>query len=93
MPSSPNYKRDYKQERKTSLARGERDAHTARLRARRLLAKEGKVAPHDGKQVDHKVALSQGGGNAKGNLRVQSVHTNESYPRTSTGAIKKKRKS
>lgn len=92
MPSSPGYKRDYKQERKTALARGERDGHTLRLRARRLEEKKGAVKPHDGKQIDHKLPVSEGGGNAKGNLRVQSAHDNMSYRRTSTGAVKRKKK-
>lgn len=91
MPSSPGYKRNYTQERKTSLARGERESHTLRERARRIEVKKGLVAPHDGKQVDHKKPLSKGGVNSKGNLRVQTAHQNESYPRTKTGAIKKRK--
>lgn len=89
MSSSPSYVRDYTQERKTELARGGRKKHTLRLRARRLMMKKGLVHPHDGKQVDHIKPLSQGGGQA-GNLRVESTHANESYARTSSGAIKKK---
>lgn len=61
-----------------------------RLRARRLMMKRGAVKPHDGKDVDHATPVSQGGGNALGNLRVQSVHENRSYPRTRKGAIKGK---
>ena len=88
MPSSPGYVRDYTEERKTSLARGERKSHTLRLRARRLMMKKGMVHPHDGKQVDHKHPLVKGGGNAPSNLRVESVHENESYPRTKTAGMK-----
>ena len=90
MSSSPGYVRDYVQERKVELANGGRKKHTLRLRARRLMMKKGLVRPHDGKQVDHKIALSKGGGN-EGNLRVESAHANESYPRTSKGAIKGKK--
>lgn len=90
MPSSPGYKRDYQQERKTMLARGERRSHTLRLRARRLAMKKGLVKPHDGKDIDHKTPLSKGGGNSVSNLRVESEHANRSYPRTHTGAIKGK---
>lgn len=94
MPSSPSYHRDYKEERKTALARGEakgpKSGHTLRLRARRIEMKKGLVHPHDGKDVDHKTPISKGGGNAKdgSNFRVESVHANRSYKRTHSGAIK-----
>jgi len=54
-----NYKRDYKQERATSLARGEAPNNAARKRARRSMEAEGKVKPFDGKDVDHVVPLSK----------------------------------
>lgn len=92
MPSAPGYKRDYKQERKTALARGEREGHTLRLRARRLAEKKGLVKPHDDKDIDHKLPISSGGGNLPKNLRVQDEHNNRSFPRTKTGAIKRKKK-
>jgi hypothetical protein len=88
MPSSPNYVRDYKQERKTSLARGERADHTERLRARRKAMKMGMVKPHDGKDLDHRTPISKGGTNATSNFRVESKHANRSFPRTSSGALK-----
>lgn len=88
MPSSPNYKRDYQQEYKTLLARGDRKDHTMRLRARRLAMKKGMVKPHDGMHVDHVVPLSKGGGNAAGNLRVRGASANSSYQRTRTGAMR-----
>lgn len=78
MPSSPNYKRDYKQEMKTAKARGEGPDHAARLRARRMLEREGLVRPFDGKDVDHKKRLAAGGSNARSNLRVTSVAINRS---------------
>jgi hypothetical protein len=90
MPSSPGYVRDYKQERKTELARGGRKKHTLRLRARRLAVKMGMVKPHDGKDLDHETPLSQGGGNDPSNFDVESQHANRSFPRTKTGAIKGK---
>lgn len=93
MPSSPTYKRDYKQEAKTAKARGETgDGHMSgdaiRHRARRVLLKKGMVAA--GQDVDHKKPLSKGGAavNPK-NLRAVSEHTNRSFPRTAKGAIKK----
>jgi len=88
MPSSKNYKRDYKQERATSLARGEAPNNAARKRARRSMEAEGKVKPFDGKDVDHVVPLSKGGAVGKGNLRTKSASDNRSFPRTKTGAIK-----
>ena len=90
MPSAPGYVRDYKQERKTELARGGRIKHTLRLRARRLAVKMGMVKPHDGKDVDHKTPLSKGGSNAPSNLAPDNAHDNRSYPRTKTGAMKSK---
>jgi hypothetical protein len=90
MPSAPGYVRDYKQERKTELARGGRKKHTLRLRARRLAVKMGMVKPHDGKDLDHEKPLSQGGTNAPSNFDVESKHANRSFPRTSKGAIKGK---
>jgi len=94
MPSPPGYHRNYAEERKTAIARGEAkgpgSGHTLRLRARRIEMKKGLVHPHDGKDVDHKKPISKGGGNAPGgsNFRVESAHKNRSYARTKTGAIK-----
>lgn len=89
MASPPGYKRDYQQERKTSLARGERDGNVARKRARRQLEKEGRVKPHDGKDVDHKKEISKGGGNGRDNLQVMPKSKNRSFARTPNGAVKK----
>ena len=89
MPSSPNYKRNYKQERKTSLKRGEAKGHALRLRARRKAVKLGMVKPHDGKDVDHKQPLSKGGaGTDTKNLRVQTPAKNRSFPRKPDGSMK-----
>lgn len=88
MPSSKNYKRNYKQERATALARGEGPDNAVRKRARRMLEAEGKVKPFDSKDVDHAVPLSKGGAVGKGNLRVKSASDNRSFPRTKTGSIK-----
>ena len=88
MPSSPGYKRDLKQERKTELARGGAEKNIERKQARRDMEKAGLVKPFDGKDVDHKKPLSKGGSGAQSNLRVQSASDNRSFPRTKTGAIK-----
>jgi 5-methylcytosine-specific restriction endonuclease McrA len=94
MPSSPGYVRDYKQERKTAIRRGEvlgSDSPNAkRKRLRRQMEKEGKVRKHDGKDVDHKKPLSKGGSNSKANARVVDASSNRSFPRNSDGSIKSK---
>lgn len=90
MPSSPNYKRDYKQERKTAKARGDIPDNIARKQARRDMEKKGLVHVNDSLDVDHKVPLSKGGSTADTNLRVESAHKNRSFPRTPTGGIKNK---
>lgn len=93
MPSSPGYKRDYAQERKTAIRRGEtlgsNSDNAKRKRLRRQMEKEGKVHKGDGKDVDHKVALSKGGSNSTKNARVVSASDNRSFPRTKTGAMKR----
>jgi hypothetical protein len=49
--------------------------------ARSMLTKEGKVHKGDGKDVDHKKMLKDGGGNSRSNLRVQSQHKNRGWRR------------
>lgn len=88
MASPPGYKRDYKQERKTSLARGERTDNIERKRARRALEKEGRVSKGDGKDIDHVVPLSKGGSVGKSNLKVKPASSNRSFARTKSGAVK-----
>ena len=62
----------------------------ARNAARAEMMKLGKVHKGDGKDVDHKKPLSEGGKTVKGNLRVQTAHANRSYPRNKDGSIKNK---
>lgn len=88
MPSSPNYVRDYAQEKKTSDARGEKPKRAARNRARRIMVKKGMVKP--GQDVDHKTPLSKGGSpTAISNLRAVSASDNRSFPRNPDGSMKK----
>ena len=93
MPSSPGYRRDYKQERKTAIRRGEtlgsNSDNAKRKRLRRKLEKEGRVHKGDGKDVDHKTPLSKGGSNSKSNARVVSKSTNRSFPRNSDGSMRR----
>lgn len=87
MPSSPGYKRDYKQEYH-SESRRRRKLRAMRNRARRELMKEGKVHVGDGKDVDHINPLGFGGGNSRKNLRVRDHEANASYQRTKGAKMK-----
>lgn len=83
MPSSANYVRDYKQERKTAKARGEtgngsKSGDATRHRARRKVIKKLGKAAVNGKDVDHKTKLKSGGGNGIKNLRVRARKANRS---------------
>lgn len=78
MPSSPGYKRNYKQEMATATARGEDKDRAQRNKARRqAIAKHGKSALK-GKDIDHKHPMRDGGRTEVGNLRVRSVSANRS---------------
>lgn len=46
------------------------------MQNRRDFEKAGLVSKNDGKQIDHKKALTSGGSNSKKNLRVVSARTN-----------------
>jgi len=93
MPSSPGYKRDYKQEARTATARGERGGpnndNAKRSQLRRDMIKAGKVSRNDGKDVDHTKPLSKGGSNSTANARVRSPGTNRSFPRNPDGSMKR----
>lgn len=81
MPQSPERKKEYnawygaKPEQKKKRA--------MRNAARRELEREGKVHKGDGKDVDHKHMLKDGGSNARSNLRVVSQKTNRGWRRGS----------
>ena len=61
MPSSENYKRDYKQERKTQLAREGREPERKRAQAQRNAKKAGKRSTGDGKDTGHKNSVKMEG--------------------------------
>lgn len=64
-------KRDYKKEyEKYGGTPAYRKRRSLRVLARRKLEKQGRVHKGDGKDVDHKTALSKGGTNGHKNLRV-----------------------
>ena len=85
MPSSPGYKRDYKQEYKTQEDRGEHPARMERQKARRAMDANG--IKRSGQDIAHVKALSKGGSNSDG-LKLQSPSKNRSFPRTKSGAMK-----
>lgn len=75
--------RDYAQERKTAIARGETGAGSksgdaTRHRARRAVEKRLGKSAVKGKDVDHKRTLKSGGSNEASNLRVRSISENRS---------------
>lgn len=88
MPSSKNYKRDYKQENKYKAQPEQIAARVKRNAARREALAEGIVKKGDNKQVDHKVPLSKGGSNSKDNLRIVDRSKNESFARNKDGSLK-----
>lgn len=78
MPTRESTKAYYDKYHGTPKAKKQR---AARNKARREAEKDGTVSKGDGKEVDHKRALSNGGSNAKSNRRVVSRKTNRSYKR------------
>ena len=82
-----NKKRPYAKEYAQQVARGEHADRMERQRARRELDKKG--VDRKGKDIAHKKPLSQGGDNDDG-FTLQSPKKNRSFPRTSTGAMKRK---
>lgn len=85
MPSSAGYKRDYKQEYKTQVARDEHPDRMERQKARRKMDAQG--VNRAGKDIAHVKALSKGGSNGDG-VKLQSPSKNRSFPRTKTGSMK-----
>lgn len=81
----PMLKRNYKQEYKTQVSRGEHENRMERQRARRALDKKG--VNRAGKDVAHTVALSKGGSNKDG-TRLQPPSVNRSFKRKSDGSMK-----
>ena len=91
MPSSPGYKRNYKQEYATQKKRGEvggsSSPNSKRKRLRRKALKMGMVKP--GQDVHHKRPLSKGGANTMKNAAAVSASSNRSFPRNKDGSMRK----
>lgn len=84
MPSSPNYKRDYKQEYKKQGASTKAKKQRARNNAaRRKAIKNGSVSKGSSKDVAHTKP------GAKGSTFIQDRSKNRSLPRTKTARRKK----
>ena len=81
----PMIKRNYKQEYKTAMARGEHEDRMERQRARRALDKKG--VNRQGKDVAHTKALSKGGSNKDG-IKLQAPSKNRSFKRNADGSMK-----
>ena len=87
MPSSKNYKRDYKKEYSNYHSSDSQKAKRAsRGRARYSLMKKGRVRLGDGMDVDHKDTNANN--NSSSNLRVKSKSSNRSFKRNSNAGKK-----
>ncbi len=85
----PAKKRNYRKEYDNYQGTDEQKKNRAkRNNARAKLAKKGAVKKGDGKDVDHTIPLSKGGGNTAGNLKAKPKSKNRSFKRTSSGAMK-----
>lgn len=88
IPSSKNYKRDYKAEYANYQGTsGQKKKRASRGRARYYLMKKGKVKIGDNRDVDH--VNTNANDNSPSNLRVQSKSANRSYPRTKNAGKKR----
>jgi hypothetical protein len=74
------YKKEYENYDGTEAVKKKR---AQRNKARRLMEAAGKVSKGDGKDVDHKKALSNGGTTTKSNLRAVPASANRSFKRNS----------
>ncbi len=89
MPYQINGKRDYKREGEWDRAHPTREADRAeRHKARAITDKQGLTHKGDGKDVDHKQALSKGGKTVKSNLQVVDAGPNRSFSRNADGSMK-----
>ncbi len=91
MPFMTDGKRSYSKE-----LRWEKESKPQRVKeraqrnaARSLLKKEGVVKKGDGKDVDHKTPISNGGSNKRGNLRAVAASSNRSVVRNKDGSLKR----
>jgi hypothetical protein len=81
MPKSTKRKLEY--QREYNARPEEVKKRVANNAARREAIKEGKAKVGDGKDVAHKKSLENGGGNGKGNLKVEDRSKNRGWRRGS----------
>lgn len=86
-----NAKPDSIRQRRYNSSPEQKKNRAKRNAARRQAMREGKVRKGDGKDIDHKKKIMNGGGNGKGNLRVRSKSDNRA-DNGGTGGRKPKRK-
>lgn len=67
---------EQKAQKKYNAKPSSKKDRAARNKARRDAIKDGRVRKGDGKDIDHKKKLKQGGSNAKSNTRVRSKSAN-----------------
>lgn len=67
-----------KQQREYDASPKVKKKRAARNKARREAERDGRVKKGDGKDIDHKVPLRNGGSNKKSNTRVRSRKANRS---------------
>lgn len=79
MPQSPERKAQY--DKAYNARSSEKKKRAMRNAARRKLMEEGVAHKGDGKDVDHRRMLKDGGSNARSNLRVVSQKTNRGWRR------------
>ena len=80
-----NYKQEYLNYDGTEAVKKRRAERNA---AHREMEKKLGHAVPKGFDVDHKVALTKGGGNAAGNLRIKSASANRSFDRNADHSLK-----
>jgi hypothetical protein len=81
--------RDYKKEYANYDGTPEvKKKRAQRNKARRMMEREGIVHKGDGKDVDHKKALSKGGKTVRSNIQAIPASQNRSYKRKSDGSMK-----
>jgi len=92
MPYKDKSDRNYKKEYANYQGKpAQKKARAERNAARREMMKAGLVHKGDGKDVDHRKALSQGGKNVRSNFRVETAHDNRSFDRNADHSLKTNR--
>jgi len=82
-----NVKRPYKKEYTQQLDRGEDATRKKRREARDLY--DAKGIDRKGKDIDHKIPLSKGGGTGTKNLQLKAPSANRSFSRNPDHTVKK----